>query len=101
VELLEPVQRVGHQEVAHLRVAEVEDQRAPVHLLAEAWIGVLVERLPVEAGEGPFVLREVAGNPVHDHADAGRVQAVDEVLEVVGMPEAAGRGVVPGHLVAP
>ena len=36
VELLEPVQRVGDQEVAHLRVAEVEDQRAPVRLLADA-----------------------------------------------------------------
>ena len=86
VELLEPVERVGDEEVAHLRVAEVEDVGAPVELLAAARVGVLVERLAVEPCERPLVFREVPGNPVHDHADAGLVQSVDEVLEVVGMP---------------
>ena len=51
-------------------------------------IGVLVERLAVEARERPVVLREVPGHPVHDHADAGLVQAVDEVPQVVGVAEA-------------
>ena len=77
VELLEPVQRVGDQEVAHLAAAEVEDVGAPVGLLAAARVGVLVERRAVEAGERPLVLREVRGHPVHDHADAGLVQPVD------------------------
>ena len=34
VELLEPVEGVGHEEVADLAAAEVEDERAPVGLLA-------------------------------------------------------------------
>ena len=73
VELLEPVQRVRDEEVAHLGVPEVEDQGAPVLLFAPAWIGVLVEGLPVESGERPVVLREVPRNPVDEHADAGLV----------------------------
>ena len=44
VELLEPVERVGDQEVPHLVAAVVEDQRAPVGMLAVARILVLVQR---------------------------------------------------------
>ena len=101
VELLEPVQRVGDQEVAHLAAAEVEDERAPVRLLAAARVGVLVERGAVEAGQRPGVLREVRGHPVDDDADAGLVQPVDEVAEVVGVAEAGRRREVRRHLVAP
>jgi hypothetical protein len=43
----------------------------------------------------------VTGHPVHVHADARLVEAVDQVLEVVGVAEARGRRVVPGDLVAP
>ena len=87
VELLEPVQRVGDEEVAHLAAPEVEDQRAPVQVLAAARVGVLVQRLAVELRERPLVFREVPGHPVHDHADARLVQAVDQVAQVVGVPK--------------
>ena len=76
--LLEPVQRVGHQEIAHLGTAEVEDVSAPIELLTAAGVGMLVERCAVEPAERPRVLGEVGGDPVHDDADAGLVQRVDE-----------------------
>ena len=88
VELLEPVQRVGDEEVAHLAPAEVEDVGAPVRLLAPARVGVLVERGAVEAGQREGVLGEVRRHPVDDHADAGPVQRVDQVAEVVRVAEA-------------
>ena len=101
VELVDPVERVGDEEVADLVAAVVEDERAPVRVLALAGIGVLVERGAVEAGEGPVVLREVGGHPVDDDADAALVEVVDEVAEVVGRPEPRRRREVAGHLVAP
>ena len=70
VQLLDPVQGAGQEEVAHLVAAEVEDERAPVGVLALAGVGVLVEGGAVEAGEGPVVLGEVGRHPVDDHADA-------------------------------
>ena len=76
----QPEQRVGQQEVADLVAAVVEDQRAPVAVLALARIGVLVERGAVEAREPVGVAREVGGHPVEDHADAGVVAGVDEGL---------------------
>ena len=84
VELLQPVQRVGDQEVADLGAAEVEHVGAPVELLAAARIGVLVERGAVESAQRPRVLGEVRGHPVDDHTDTGPVQRVDQVAELVG-----------------
>ena len=101
VELLQPVERVGDEEVAHLGTAVVEHERAPLRVLAPAGVGVLVQGLAVERGQRPGVLGEVGRDPVHDHADARLVERVDQVPEVVGAAEPAGRGVVPGDLVAP
>ena len=101
VELLQPVHRVGDQEVAHLAAAEVEDERAPVGMLAAARVGVLVQLRAVEPGQRPGVLREVGGHPVDDHADAGLMQPVDQVAEVVRRPEPGRRRVIRRHLVAP
>ena len=77
MELLEPVERVGVEEVAHLVAAEVEDVGAPLLVPAALRVGVLVERGAVEAGQRPLVGGEVTGHPVEDHADAGLVQSVD------------------------
>ena len=89
------------QERPHLVAAVVEDQRAPVAVLALARIGVLVERGAVELGQAVPVLREVAGHPVEDHADAVAMARVHEVAEVVRRAEAAGRREEADHLVAP
>ena len=88
---LEPVQGVGDEEVAHLVAAVVEDERAPVGVLALTGVGVLVQGRAVEAGQRPVVAREVGGHPVDDHADAPLVQVVDEEPEVVGGAEARRR----------
>ena len=101
VELLEPVERVGDEEVAHLGTAEVEDVGAPVELLAATRVGVLVEGGAVEAGERPLVLREVGRDPVDDDAEAASVQLVDEEAELVGRAEARRGRVVRRDLVAP
>ncbi len=101
VELLEPVERVGHQEVPHLLATEVEDERAPVGVLAAARVGVLVEGRAVEAGQRELVLGEVRRHPVDDDADACVVQRLHQATEAVGITEARGRRVVRRHLVAP
>ena len=91
VVLAHPEQGVGDEEVAHLVAPVVEDERAPVGVLAAARVGVLVERGAVEARERELVAREVRRHPVEDHAEAVAVQAVDELAEVVGRAEARRR----------
>src|SRR5262245_56889654 len=92
VELLDPIERVAEQERPHLGTAVVEDQRAPILVLALARIGMLVERRAVEAREPVLILREVARDPVEDDADARPVTRVDEGLEILRRAEATGRG---------
>ena len=101
VELLQPVQGVGDQEVAHLVAAEVEHQRTPVGVLAAARVLVLVQGRAVEPGQRERVLGEMRRHPVHQHPDAPLVQLVDQVAQVVGATEAGGGGVVGRDLVAP
>ena len=101
VVLAQPEERVREQEVPHLAAPVVEHQRPPVRVRAAPWVGVLVERGAVEAGERPLVAREVAGHPVEQDAEPALVQAVDERAEVVGRAEPRGGRVEPGHLVAP
>ena len=101
VEFVEPVQRVGDQEVADFAAAEVEDQRAPVRVFAKVRVGVLVQGFAVEPGQRPLILGEVRRHPVQQHADAGLVEFVHEVPEFVGMAEARRRGEVGRDLVAP
>ena len=70
-------------------------------MLALARVRVLEDRAAVEARQAMGILREVARHPVEDHADAGLVQPVHEVAQVVGFAEAARRRKVAGRLVAP
>ena len=101
VELVQPVERVGDEEVAHLPAAVVEDQRAPLGVLAAAGILVLVQRGAVEPAQREVVLREVGGHPVEDHAEAGAMAGVDEEAQVVRRAVAGGRREIGADLVAP
>ena len=76
--LLQPEHRVRDQEGPNLVAAVVEDQRAPVAMLAHARVGMLVQRRAVEERESVRVLREVRRHPVHDHADAILMACIDQ-----------------------
>ena len=62
---------------------------------------MLVERGPVEAGQGPVIAGEMGGHPVEDDPDALLVEVVDEGSEVIRGAEPRGRSVVAGDLIAP
>ena len=80
---LQPEQRVRNQERAHFVAAVIEDQGAPVAVLALARIGMLVERGAVEISQAVRVLGKMRGHPIHDHADARLVAADRRDTEIV------------------
>jgi hypothetical protein len=98
---VEPEQRVRDEEIADLVAAVVENQRAPILVLAHPRIGVLVKIGAVEFGRGRARLSENAGHPIEDDADARLMAAIDEIAELVGISKAARRRVVARHLIAP
>ena len=98
---VEPEERVGDEEIAHFVAAEIENQRAPILVLALPRIGVFVEIRAVKLREGMRVLRKMRRHPIHDHADAGAMAAIDEMPELVRRSEAAGRRVIVRDLITP
>ena len=98
---LEPEQRRRQQEAADLVAPEVEDERAPIGVLALARVGVLVQVGAVEVPEPVLVGGEVGRHPVEDDRDPGLVEGVDQRHEVLRGAVAGGRREVPGGLVAP
>jgi len=94
MEFVDPVQRIGDQEVAHFVAAEIENQCAPVLMLAATRVGVLIHGLPGKARQRPVVFREVRRHPVEQHADAGLVAGIDKGAKFVRRTETRGRRVI-------
>ena len=90
-----------NEEALHLIRRVVEHQRSPFGVLRHAALLALEEGSAVKIGKPVFVLRKMRGHPVHDNADAGMVQLVHKVFEIVRAAVARGRGVIPRDLIAP
>ena len=101
MKLVQPVERVGGEEIANLIPPVVEDQRAPIRVFAQARIFVLIQGRSVESTKREVVFWKVRRNPVENHADVVLVQRVDEEAEIVWRAVARRRRVVAAHLVAP
>src|SRR6185503_14743068 len=101
MKLVEPIERISDEEIAHLITPVVEDVRAPIRMFAFAWIEMLIKRGAIEATERKSIFRKVRGNPIHDHADAALVQVVDEVTKIIRLA-VTGRGrVIVRDLITP
>ena len=98
---VEPEERVRDQEIADFVAAEIENERAPILMLALARIHVLVEIGAVELGQRVRVFREMRRHPIHDHADPGLMTFVDEMPELVRSSEPARRRVIIRDLITP
>ncbi len=98
---VEPEERVGGQKIAHFVAAEVENERAPILMLALPRIGVFVEIRAIKFRERVGILRKMRRHPIHDHADAGAMTRIDEMAQLIRSPKAAGRRVIVRHLITP
>ena len=61
--LLQPVKRTRQQKVLHLVATEVEDQRAPVAVLALARVGMLIQMGAVEVAQPMLCLLYTSPSP--------------------------------------
>ena len=89
------------QEVSHFRAAVIENPRAPVGMLAQARIVVLVKVRAVEERQAVGVGGKVRRHPVQDHADPVLVAVIDEIHEVFRSAVAAGGREVAHGLITP
>src|SRR5258705_9054503 len=101
MKLLEPVERVREQEVAHFVAAIVENVSAPIGMLALARVEMFVKRGAVKTSEGESIFGKMRGHPIHDDANAALVQIVDQITKIVGRSVTRRGSVVVADLVPP
>ena len=101
MEFIDPIEGAGNEERAHFGLAVVKGQGAPFGIFGAQGIRRFIKGGAVEMGEGKFILGEMGGDPVEDDADAGFVQGVDKITEIIGIAVAAGRREKAGDLIAP
>ena len=99
--ILQPEAGIGQQEGTHFAAGKVEHVGPPLGHIAAAGIGMLIAGGAVKAAQAGLVLGEMSRHPVDDHADAGLMESVDELHQLMGLAIAGGSGVVAGHLIAP
>ena len=98
---LHPEQCAAHQKADDFRAAVVKHQRAPLLVLALSRVCIFIARHAVKFCKAGLVAREVSRHPVHNHADARLVAAVDKAHKVLRRAVAGGRRKVARHLIAP
>src|SRR6266478_22781 len=98
---VEPEEGAIEQEARDLMASVVEDERAPVGMLALPRVSVLVEVGAIEVDKTMRISREVCRDPVEDDADAATVEMVHEGHELPRAAIAARRGEVADRLITP
>ncbi len=97
----QPEERVSDEEIFYLVSAVVEDERAPVLVLSQAGVLMLVKATPIVAGESVGILWKVSRHPVQNHSNSRLMAAVHKIPKFIGIPKSTCRRVVIHHLVAP
>ena len=101
MELLDPVQGIGNQEVLHFVHLVVKYLGAPVGMLALSGIRILIQRLAVEVRQTMGVLGKMGRNPIQDDTNLLLMQVIDQIHEILRAAMAGGGRIVAGHLVTP
>ena len=101
MELLDPVERVRDEKITDLVATVIEDQRAPVLVLATARICMFVDRLAGKARQCEIVTRKMGRHPVEQHAYPVTMALVDKIAEVIRCTVTCRRCIVAADLVTP
>ena len=99
--VLDPKQRIGDQEILHLRLTVIKNLRAPVRMLALSRIRIFKGRRTVKISQSMGILRKMCRNPVQDHTNAIAMQIIDHIRKILRRPVTGSRRIVSGHLISP
>ena len=84
MELLDPVEGIGNQEVFHFIFAKIKDLGTPVRMLAFSGICILITAGSVKLRQSVGIFREMRRNPVKNDADLVFVEIVHQIFEISG-----------------
>ena len=101
VEFLDPEDRVTDKEGLYFCLGVIKYECAPLLMLADTRILILIAGRSVKADKTFLILREVCRDPVKDNGDAVLMQMVYEELKIRRCSETAGNRIVADYLITP
>ena len=101
MELSEPEQGIGYQEVLYFIFAVIEDFGSPFGMLSQTGIGMFKNALTVKFSQAMGISCKMRRYPVQNHADSGLVQFIDQVHKILRCSVTGSRCIVAGHLISP
>ena len=93
--------RAGNQKTDHLGTAIVEDQRAPLGMMALHWIFMFIKTGPVKTGKAVRILGKMGRHPIHDHTDSFGMHRIDKIHQILRRAITARHRVKAGDLITP
>ncbi len=101
MELLQPEQRIGDQEILYLQLAVVEDLGTPIRMLPAPWVRMLIDTSAVKTAQAMGICGKMSRHPIQDHAYTRFVQLIDQIHEILRCTVAGSRRIITGHLISP
>ena len=84
--LLYPEQRIGDKEVGNLGTSKVKYKCAPVRMLSQPRVLMLIQTASVKSCKSKCILREVCRYPVKDNANTLVMHIIHEIHEILRSP---------------
>ena len=101
MKLLNPIQGVSEEEVAHLETTVIEDVRPPLGVITQSGIFMFIAGCAIETAQRPVVLGEMRGHPVQQYPDTGAMHEVNKGAKIIRRPMPRRGGEVTAYLIAP
>ena len=98
---LQPVNRIGNQEVGNLGAAVVIDQGVPILMEPLLWVRMFIEMRSVKLRQPMRIGRKMPGHPVEQNAQTCLMRRIDEIAEFMWRTKTGCRRIHSHRLVAP
>src|SRR5438105_3598892 len=101
MEPVEPVERIGREEVGYLAFSEIVNCGVPIGMKPASWIGIFVQGDAIETCKTMHIGREMRWHPIKDHTNPSLMRPVDQTAQAGGITEAPRRGKQSYRLITP
>ena len=101
VVFFQPEEGVADEKLTDFITAVIKNIGPPIRMCPQARIFMFIEMGAIKETKAMLIHREVGRHPIQNHANFGLMASIDKGHEIIGRAEAAGRGKVASHLVAP
>ena len=101
MELSQPEQSIGYQEVLHFIFAIIKYLRSPFRMLSQTGIGMFKDALSIKFCKSVCISCKMCRYPIQNDSDTCLMQFIDQIHKILRRSVTGSRRIVSGHLISP